>query len=86
VARDLKNCAASYVKQVVRKDIVFIALTLNSAAGHEKPFALADYRIGRQGGDGDSRGWGQMVKSCNANASPETCAHFHAIGWDSGGV
>ena len=73
VAKDLHNCAAAYVDQVARKEIVFVALMAHSAAGHDKPFALADYRIRGQGG------WGQMVESCNANASPETCAHFHAM-------
>ena len=79
VAKDLHNCAASYVEQVARKEIVFVALMAHSAAGHKKPFALADYRIGRHWLNYPFGGWRQMVESCNATASPETRAHFHAM-------
>jgi hypothetical protein len=72
VAKDLRKCAASYIEAVKRKRIVLIAFT-RSVGGYEKPFALAEYRIGRHGQ------WGQMVESCNANASAETRAHFYAM-------
>jgi alpha-L-arabinofuranosidase len=73
VAKDLRNCAVSYIEEVELKKIVLIAFT-RSAGGYEKPFALAEYRIGRQEGK-----WGQMVEGCNTNASPETRAHFHIM-------
>jgi IMP cyclohydrolase len=69
VAKDLRNCDASYIGRVKRKHIVLIALTRSD----EKPIALAEYRIGRQGQ------LGQLVESCNAHASAETRAHFHAM-------
>jgi hypothetical protein len=73
VAKDLKNCAASYSESVQSRSLVIIALNRTDVGGHEKPFALAEYRTKKP------FGWGQIVESCNESASPKTRAYFEAM-------